>query len=45
LSIGPGKNIKPEVVLGLMAQCPAVPHRIVRKELLWLDSNGSLEIF
>lgn len=45
LALGPGRNIKPEAVLSLMAGGPTVPARIVRKELLWLNSQGVLEVF
>ncbi|HAH33015.1 MAG TPA: hypothetical protein DCL44_11950 [Elusimicrobia bacterium] len=45
LALGPGRNIKPEAVFGLIAGGPAVPERIVRKELFWFDSKGGLEVF
>ena len=44
LALGPG-HIKPEAVLGLMAGGPAAPEKIVRKELLWFNSKGGLEVF
>lgn len=39
----PGKNVKPEAVLGMIV--PAAIKRIVRRELYWLDSNGKLQVF
>jgi len=45
MAFGPGRNVKPEAVLGLMSGSGAAPARIVRKEFFWLDSKGSLEVF
>jgi len=45
LKLAPGRNVKPEVVAGLMCGGQPVFKRIVRKELYWFDSGGKLEVF
>ena len=45
LRLEAGKNVKPEIVAGLMCGCEPSFGRIVRKELYWLDSGGKLEVF
>ncbi|MBI4803497.1 MAG: DUF2344 domain-containing protein [Elusimicrobia bacterium] len=42
LKFEPKKNVKPEIVLNMIAR--AEINRIVRKELYWLDSRGRLEV-
>ncbi len=44
LKFEPGKNVKPEAVLGLMAPGAGIK-RIVRRELYWQDSKGQLQVF
>ena len=44
LRILPGKNIKPEAALGVIAGKDVKIKRIVREELYWLDSKGGLEV-
>lgn len=44
LKLEPGNNVKPAEVLGLMAGREVPVKRLVREELLWLDSKGRLEI-
>lgn len=43
LKFEPKKNVKPEIVLNMIARADI--KRIVRKELYWLDSKGKLEVF
>lgn len=44
LRFEPGKNVKPEAVLGMLAPGAEIK-RIVRLELFWLDSKGKLQVF
>ncbi|MBU2575212.1 MAG: TIGR03936 family radical SAM-associated protein [Elusimicrobia bacterium] len=43
LKFEPKKNVKPEIVLNMIARADI--NRIVRKELYWFDSKGRLEVF
>jgi radical SAM-linked protein len=43
LKLEPGKNVKPLDVLGLIAGREAAVKKVVREDLLWLDSKGGLE--
>ncbi|HBB67775.1 MAG: hypothetical protein A2X28_03760 [Elusimicrobia bacterium GWA2_56_46] len=44
LRVLPGKNIKPEAALGVIAGKEVEIKRIIREELYWLDSKGGLEV-
>lgn len=44
LKSGPGKNVKPEAVLGMIVPGAEIK-RIVRRELYWQDSKGALQVF
>jgi len=44
LKMEPGKNIKPEAALNVMAGREIKIKKVVREELYWLDSKGKLEV-
>ena len=44
LKMEPGKNVKPEAVLAVMAGREIKIKKVVREELYWLDSLGKLEV-
>ena len=44
LKMEPGKNVKPEAVLCVMAGREMKTTKVVREELYWLDSKGKLEV-
>ncbi len=44
LKSDPGRNIKPEAALRVIAGREVMVKRVVREELYWLDSKGKLEV-
>lgn len=44
LKLEPGKNVKPEAALCVMAGRELKIKKVVREELYWLDSQGKLEV-
>ena len=44
LKMEPGKNVKPEAALNVIAGREIKINRVTREELYWLDSQGRLEV-